>query len=265
MAKTDPTFPPELQTVRIELDNPFVIYNPFTLPAIVMESSEYGVSINIYGRGDAKLGDGPSHMGVAIYRHGSSTCEMHHIRNPTDEDFIYDPRTQPLEDQVLKGRCELASLSSEHSQQAASLLSAFGNDESNIPEFGVGNCQDWVAGTVGMLEHAGVVSSGEGEFWKSMINKSSVEMKNECLQQGKKWIDGPELTYEGEPDARFMDGERDIVKPVGKLIQNEMFRARMQPLLGSKGSGESDHDETPVERPFYVSSPFFSKTNERND
>ncbi|KAJ5245209.1 hypothetical protein N7489_005305 [Penicillium chrysogenum] len=190
---------------------------------------------------------------------------MHHIRNPTDEDFIYDPRTQPLEDPVLKGRCELSSLSPEEAQQAASLIAAFGNDKSNIPEFGVGNCQDWVAGAVGMLEHAGVVSPGEGEFWKSMINKSSEEMKNECLQGKKKWIDGPESTYEGEPDAKFADSERGTVKPVGKLAQNEVFRARMQSLLGPKAGGETDHDEKPVERPFYVSSPFFSKMNERND
>ena len=106
---------------------------------------------------------------------------MHHIRNPADEDFIYDPRTQPLEDPVLKARCELASLSSEKMQQADSLIYAFGNDDSNISEFGVGNCQDWIAGTVGMLERAGDVSSGEGGFWKSMINRSSEEMKNECL------------------------------------------------------------------------------------
>ncbi|KGO76610.1 hypothetical protein PITC_091330 [Penicillium italicum] len=230
-----------------------------------MESPTYGLSVNIYGRGDAKLGDGPSHMGVAIYKHGSTTCEMHHIRNPTDEDFVYDPRTQPLEDPVLKGRCELASLSSEQSQQAESLISAFGKDESNIPEFGVGNCQDWVAGAVGTLEHAGVLSSGEGEFWKSMVNRSSEEMKNECLRAGKKWIDGPESTHEGEPDAKFMDREWDTVKPVGKLAQNEVFRARMQSLLGPKGGAKSDCDETPVERPFYVSSPFFSKMNEGND
>lgn len=120
--------------------------------------------MNIYGRGDAKLGDGPSHMGVAIYKHGSSTCEMHHIRNPTDEDFIYDPRTQPLEDPVLKGRCELSSLSPEEAQQAASLIAAFGNDKSNIPEFGVGNCQDWVAGAVGMLNMPVLFLPEKGSF-----------------------------------------------------------------------------------------------------
>ena len=35
-----------------------------------MGSPAYGLSINIYGRGDAKLGDGPSHMGIAIYKYG---------------------------------------------------------------------------------------------------------------------------------------------------------------------------------------------------
>lgn len=71
-------------------------------------TSTHGLSVNIYGRGDASLEDGPSHMGIAFYSQGSSTCELHHIRNPAGEDFIYDPRTQSLEDPVLKGRCERA-------------------------------------------------------------------------------------------------------------------------------------------------------------
>lgn len=229
-----------------------------------MEHPAYGLSINIYGRGDAKLGDGPSHMGIAIYECSSSTCEMHHIRNPFGEDFIYDPRIQPLEDPVLKGRCELASFSSNQGQQATSLISAFGNDKSNIPEFGVGNCQDWVAGAIAMLEQADIVSPGEGIFWKSMVNRSSEEMKIECLRRGRKWIDGLESTCEGEPDARFVDREEGTVKPVGKLVQNGGFRAQLQSLLGPRLDGESDHDETPVEWPFYVSSPFFSKVAERN-
>lgn len=228
-----------------------------------MEQSKYGLSMNIYGRGDAKLGDGPSHMGIAIYEQGSSTCEMHHIRNPKDEDFVYDPRPQPLEDPALKGRCELASLSDKKKQEAEALLTAFGEDESNIPEFGVGNCQDWVAAAVQMLEQAGIVSSGEGEFWKGMINRSSEEMKIECLRFGKKWIGGPESTFEGEPDARF-GGESGITKPVGKLAQNEMFQARMKSLLGAQTGGESKGDGKP-ERPFYVSSPFFSTMSEREE
>ena len=121
------------------------------------------MSVNVYGRGDASLGHFPSHMGIAVYEQGSPTCEMHHIRNPNDVDFIYDPRTQPLEDPVLRGRCELATFSdAAKKEHAVFLLSAFGEDTSNIPEFGTGNCQDWTAAAVHMLEQAGVVQQGEG-------------------------------------------------------------------------------------------------------
>lgn len=219
---------------------------------------DYALSVNIYGRGDATVGDGPSHMGIAIYEHGSCVCEMHHIRNLTDEDFVYDPRSQPLEDPVLKGRCELASLTKEQKMHAGSLLAEFGNEKSNIPEFGLGNCQDWVAAAVNRLEQAGFLVSGEGEFWKSMINKSSEGMKEECLQTGRTWISGPESTFEGEPDARFIDNNRDLSKPVGKLAQNEAFLL-MRSILETEGS------EGSTERPFYVSSPFFSRMNDKKD
>lgn len=231
----------------------------------MMGTLSCGISINIYGRGDIALGDGPSHMAIALYELGSSTCEMYHIRNPSDDIFIFDPRTQPMEDPTLKGRCELVLLSPKQQQHAASLLSSFGDDESNIPDFGIGNCQDWVAGAVGILEQAGIVSSGEGQFWKSMINRSSEEMKTQCLQGGKRWIDGPESTHEGEPDARFADKELNETKPVGKLSQNDAFQARMKSLLGANGGGENDRKEKPVERSFYVSSPFFSKMDQDKD
>jgi hypothetical protein len=106
-----------------------------------------------------------------------------------------------------------------------------------------------------VLERAGLVASGEGKFWKRMINRSAEEMKDECLRSGKKWKDGPaELTFDGEPDASFVDREET---PVGKLAQNEAFRERMQSLLRPK--------ETPGERPFYVSSPFFSRMGRMNE
>ena len=224
-----------------------------------MEFPTYKLSINIYGRGDALLGDGPSHMSITISDPSSSTCEMHHIRNPTEDPvFIYESRTQPLDDDdpVLRGRCEIASsLSAAQRQEAVSLITAFGNDEANIPEFGVGNCQDWVADAVGVLERAGLVSIGEARFWKGMINKSAQQIKDECLRKSRKWKDGPaEMTFEGEPDARFDDTEK---MPVGKLAQNEMFQQRMQSLLGPR--------EAPGEKPFYVSSPFFSRLNETDD
>ncbi|PYH72053.1 uncharacterized protein BO88DRAFT_382652 [Aspergillus vadensis CBS 113365] len=231
------------------------------------EPSTHALSINIYGRGDATLGDSPSHMGIAVYEIGASTCQMHHIRNPTDEYFIYDPRVQPLQDDpVLRGRCELITFRQEETEHVNNLLSAFGNDASNIPEFGVGNCQDWVAGAVAMLEDAGVLGTGEGAFWKSMINEGAESIKRACGDSGRKWIDGPEVVFAGEPDARFRD-ERNK-KEVGKLKDNEAFRERMQVLMGkSSGGGSSDNGEGGkggvAERPFYVSSPFFSQTNRR--
>ncbi|KNG88553.1 hypothetical protein ANOM_002716 [Aspergillus nomiae NRRL 13137] len=144
----------------------------------------YDISVNVYGRGDAALGDGPSHMGIAIYELGSSTCEMYHIRNPKDTDFIYDPRPQPMEDPVLRGRCELAIFSSQQKELVTRAVSKFGGDASNIPEYGVGNCQNWVENVIMMLERGGFVGRGEGAFWHGMINKSADFMRDRCIASG---------------------------------------------------------------------------------
>ncbi|RAK99627.1 uncharacterized protein BO80DRAFT_494634 [Aspergillus ibericus CBS 121593] len=217
----------------------------------------HALAINIYGRGDATLNDSPSHMGLAIYQLGASTCTMHHIRNPTDTTFIYDPREQPLEDDpVLRGRCELATFSEEKSEHITTLLFDFGNDILNIPEFEVGNCQDWVADAVGMLEGAGMVGNGEGEFWRKMINRSAEGMKEGCVVSGRKWVDGVELGFEGVPDARFVEGNDGVGRSVGRLRDNVAFRERMQVLMGGRDSVGGV-----PERPFYVSSPFFSRSN----
>ncbi|ODM20316.1 hypothetical protein SI65_03369 [Aspergillus cristatus] len=221
----------------------------------------HALSINIYGRGDATLGDGPSHMGIALYTTPPQSnpgteetiCEMHHIRNPTDDKFTYDPRPQPLNDPVLRGRCEiLSSLSGEDRSGISNLLTDFGNDETNIPEFGVGNCQDWVAGAVSMLEDAGVVGKGEGTFWRGMVNRSAEGMEEACRGSERVWIPGPESSFEGVPDASFNDKE---VRSVGKLVGNEAF-FKMQALIGT---GTVSSDEGARERPFYVSSPFFGR------
>lgn len=201
------------------------------------ELPTHALSVNIYGRGDAALGDGPSHMGIAVYEIESTTCEMHHIRNPTDEDFVYDPRTQLLEDPVLRGRCMLASLTSEQKDHITNLLSAFGRDASNIPEFGRGNCQDWVAGAVLRLERAGVVTGGEGDFWKGMVSLSASQMQDRCLRTGRNWTSGPQTAFEGEPDARFTD-KADVKGPVGKLAANVAFQERMQALSGNAQLGK---------------------------
>ncbi|KAE8352202.1 hypothetical protein BDV28DRAFT_135506 [Aspergillus coremiiformis] len=223
------------------------------------DSITHGMSVNVYGRGDGTLGDTPSHMGIAIYQLGSSTCEMYHIRNPNDVDFVYDPRSQPMEDPVLRGRCELATFSSAQKDCTVHLLSAFGEDKSNIPEYGVGNCQDWVASAITMLERAGIVGQGEGGFWRSMINRSADAIRDNCVASGRTWMNGPESTFEGEPDARFSD--KTDTKPVGKLMQNSIFQERMRSLLGDRHNPSALQPESDSsERPFYVSSPFFSRT-----
>ncbi|KAL5363869.1 hypothetical protein BJX96DRAFT_156355 [Aspergillus floccosus] len=224
----------------------------------------HGLSVNIYGRGDASLGDTPSHMGLALYELRSSTCDMYHVRNPNDTDFVYDPRTQPFDDPVLRGRCELTTFSYEAKDKAAALLSAYGEDKSNIPVFGEGNCQDWVAGAVLMLESARLLKPGEGDFWRDMVNRSADEIERSCTRTNRKWTSGTGLSIVGEPDARFFDTKASTAKPIGKLEHNATFQARMQSLLSSREEASiSPREETPTERPFYVSSPFFSQAHRK--
>lgn len=202
-------------------------------------------------------------MGITLYELGASTCNMYHIRNPNDTDFIYDPRTQPFDDPVLRGRCELTTFSAEAKDQAASVLSAYGEDKSNIPVFGEGNCQDWVAGATLMLERAGLLKPGEGDFWRDMINHSSDETERSCIRANRKWIPGAGLSIVGEPDARFFDAKASTAKPIGKLEHNATFQARMQSLLGHRQEGNISREESPPERPFYISSPFFSQAQRK--
>ena len=112
-----------------------------------------------------------------------------------------------------------------------------------------------------MLEDAGVLRTGEGAFWKSMINEGAESIKRACGDSGRKWIDGPDVVFEGEPDARFRD--EGGKKEVGKLKDNEAFRERMQALMGKSSGGGEGGQGNVAERPFYVSSPFFSQTNRR--
>lgn len=116
---------------------------------------------------------------------------------------------QPLEDPVLCSHCELAMFSDAAKKEHTVLLSAFREDTSNIPEFGTRNCQDWTVAAVHMLEQAGVLNQGEGDFWKGMVNLSVDEMRDSCLCMGRKWIMGPELTLKGVPDAWFSN-ETDL-------------------------------------------------------
>ncbi|KAL4936822.1 hypothetical protein BDV06DRAFT_216356 [Aspergillus oleicola] len=179
--------------------------------------------MNLHGTGDTSAGQRPLIRGgmlskpIAIYECGSSVCNI----------YGRDPRTQPLEDSVLCGRCELGTLR---------------RGQFNIPVIGEVNCRNWLAGTVFLLEKEGLLKIGEGAFWQSMTNQSAEGMKGACIKSGKKWIPGPESVFEGTSDAWFNDNE---VRSVGKLNANPAMRERMEALVGGKG--------------YYVSSPFFSR------
>ncbi|EGD97593.1 hypothetical protein TESG_04998 [Trichophyton tonsurans CBS 112818] len=222
-----------------------------------MPSKTHGISANIYGRGDRSLGDRPCHVGLAVYELGSRICEMHHIRCPQDDHYIYDPRTQPLEDSVLRGRCELARLSNSEKQQASQILEEFSLDSTDIPEVGVGNCQDWLAGAVKELERHGILPDGEGNYWRDMINLTSDQMKKRCEDDGKHWIDGPgQIPFSGVPDARYSDHEE---RNVGKLPHGSVIEGKLESLFTSKsGPGSSASGDNDPQR-LYVSSPFFSQ------
>lgn len=89
-------------------------------------------------------------------------------------------------------------------------------------------------------------------------------MRDSCLHTGRKWIVGPELMFEGVLDARFSD-KTDLMVRAGKLSQNSVFQACMLSLMGNRQhDDELSAQEHPSERPFYVSSPFFSRMNNTN-
>ncbi|KAF8242200.1 hypothetical protein K440DRAFT_656619 [Wilcoxina mikolae CBS 423.85] len=138
------------------------------------------LSISCYGRGDPALNDAPGHRGLALHHNASDVCRMHHIRCPDDESFIYDPRSQPLEEASLWGRVEIAVLSEEMKYIAEASLTEFGNDRGNIPDMA--------------LEGAGVVRKEDGEagFWREMRNCGHEEVAEKVKARGGRWIPRPE-------------------------------------------------------------------------
>ena len=211
--------------------------------------SAHQVSVNVYGRGDLSK---PSHVGIALYTPRNSTCRMHHIRCPDDENFIYDPRSFPLAGPVLWGRSVLAEVPELELQRAEAVLTAFGANHKNIPEMGIGNCHNWMAGGVAELERHGVLQSGEGDFWKSQINRSGDEIAESCRQTGRVWVEGEKQVVDpSDIDARFADVE---VRKVGKLADNPAFSGLLHRDLASTVSDKA------FEPSMYFSKMNFSKT-----
>ncbi|KAL5001597.1 hypothetical protein BDV10DRAFT_182162 [Aspergillus recurvatus] len=110
---------------------------------------QHGLSINLYYRGDATLGDSPSHMGIDLHELNATSCTIY--RSPDDQTFIFDTRTQPLNDPVLRGWCEIARLTADQVNKITPLPTEYGNDTDNIPEMGLGNYQDWVVSLVVLM------------------------------------------------------------------------------------------------------------------
>lgn len=159
------------------------------------------------------------------------------------------------------GLCEICTLSDQQKDLIVKTLTSFGEDEKNIPERGVGNCQDWLAGAIAALEEHGLVGSGEGRFWKAQINCSANQMAAHCRETGRDWHEEEKKVIDpADIDARFNDAEK---RQIGKLSENSKF----QGALGSLGASLASRSQAggKVERPYYVSSPFFSKTPSHND
>lgn len=199
-------------------------------------------------------------MWASLSTRSAQTNVKCHVRIPDEEHFIYYPRSQPLRDPALWGRCQIRTVSEQQKDLTVQTLTAFGEDERNIPEKGVGNCHDWLAGAVAALEEDGLVGYGKGRFWRAQINCSANQMTTHCKDsdrdlQGeeKKVIDPADI------NARFNDAE---TRRIGKLSENSKF----QDALGSLRASITSRSQAGgmVELPYYVSSPFISKTPNDN-
>ena len=192
-------------------------------------------------------------MGFTLHEKDADTCEMHHVRCPDDEHFIYDPRVQPLNDTVLWGRCEIIEMDEAKKERVETVLKAYGMDQDNIPIMGTGNCQNWVAGAAAALEKDSLLRDGEADFWLSQINISGDAIAANCRQSGRKWVEGlkldidPALIY-----ARFNDKEH---RTIGKIGEDESFKSTQDQLHAALAQRASSTEK--VERPYYISSRFF--------
>lgn len=95
---------------------------------------------------------------------------------------------------------------------------------------------------MGILEEKGLLSTGEGKFWKEMVGKGAEEVGNRCAESGRVWVPGPgsiAREEQGQADARWTGdgrGEAGGESERGKLAsrstnKNEMVK-RMRTLEG---------------------------------
>ncbi|KAI5779341.1 hypothetical protein EDC01DRAFT_634030 [Geopyxis carbonaria] len=142
---------------------------------------------------------GIGHRGLALHLSDPSTttCKMHHIRNPSESAYIYDPREQPLDDTTLWGRHAVTSTLTP--AQAAAIertLTAFGADDTNIPAVGTGNCQNWLAAALHELGFA-----ADAAFWRDGIGREHEELAGMVREMGGVWVEGKGVEEQAVADA----------------------------------------------------------------
>lgn len=81
------------------------------------------------------------------------------------------------------------------------VLAEYGADRSKLPEWEEGNCQDWMAGGVELLERVGLVNTGDGERWRNMVGRSRIDMEMNWRRSGRGWVEGAKR-LEGRPQGR---------------------------------------------------------------
>ena len=169
-------------------------------------SKLYALAACVYGRGDASLGDDPSHVALMQYAVSASTGTMHHARCPSGEQFIYERRSEQdlLTDPVMQGRAVLVDdLNDEQAVGAEKCLALFGADRANLPYMGEGNCQNWLAGAIWALEGAGLVRKGDGLLWDRMIGDSAETVRRKWAEAGRTWIPNAAPKWTGKVDAKY--------------------------------------------------------------
>lgn len=205
-------------------------------PSQYSSDDTFTLSVLLCGRTLLKHEDDdlPCHVGVAIHSNVAEpkTCKLHHARCPNQVRFIYEYRPeQPYcTDPVLRGRCELrSSLSEAEASRANELLARYGAEQSHLPFYGEGNCQNWLAGAVTMLEQEGLAQTEDGQYWTNAIGKGREAMENGWKERGRCWVDNPK-SLEAAPedvDARWRDKE---VRIVGKLGENKELGSHAEAL-----------------------------------
>ena len=198
--------------------------------------SVYALAVCVYGRGDASLGDDPSHLALTLYAVSSSRGAIHHARCPSGEQFIYERRSEQdlLGDPVMQGRALLVDdLTDVQAIRAEETLALFGADRKNLPLMGEGNCQNWLAGAIWALGGAGLLPVGDGPHWDRMIGESAEKIRRKWEEAGRTWTPSTVPEWTGKVDARYHGEEEAPRQSVHSLRNNASLWANTVSLMAA--------------------------------